>query len=265
MKFAICSEILRRFPFQEQCEKAKGLGYHGLEIAPFTLSPDQNALSLIGANAERICTVIHDNGLLPVGFHALLHNTEKLNDGKGYHLIHPDPAIRSATLSYVKHLADLCHGIGGKTLSWTCPPHQDPATDRAEELKRAASLLHDLCEFCEDMDLTITMGVEGENKEQFTASLAENFYLIKEVAHENLRLHINSTLGPSPIENLSDLIRKSTSHLAHFHAQAIDPLNPSADEIKSSCAINILRKLGYTGWISLKSTPPAPRGNTPTA
>jgi sugar phosphate isomerase/epimerase len=100
MNFAICNETFEGRPFPQQCEIARQLGYRGLEVAPFTLTPDHNAKSLVGANAERICTVINDHGLTPVGLHWLLAKTEHLNDGKGYHLTHPDKAIRSATLGY---------------------------------------------------------------------------------------------------------------------------------------------------------------------
>jgi ParB-like chromosome segregation protein Spo0J len=39
-KLALCNEVLRDLPFERQCAVAAGLGYHGLEVAPFTLADE---------------------------------------------------------------------------------------------------------------------------------------------------------------------------------------------------------------------------------
>ena len=43
-RLALCNEVVRELAFADQCALAKGLGYDGLEIAPFTLSDEPHRL-----------------------------------------------------------------------------------------------------------------------------------------------------------------------------------------------------------------------------
>ena len=40
MKLALCNEVIREMDFARQCALAAGMGYAGLELAPFTLGED---------------------------------------------------------------------------------------------------------------------------------------------------------------------------------------------------------------------------------
>ena len=40
VKLSLCNEVIRELPFDRQCALAAGLGYRGLEIAPFTFGDD---------------------------------------------------------------------------------------------------------------------------------------------------------------------------------------------------------------------------------
>ena len=39
MRFAICNEIYKDWPFDRTCDHAKQAGYDALELAPFTFAP----------------------------------------------------------------------------------------------------------------------------------------------------------------------------------------------------------------------------------
>jgi sugar phosphate isomerase/epimerase len=45
MKFALCNEMFESRPMAEICSVARELGYHGIEIAPFTLSRSAEDIS----------------------------------------------------------------------------------------------------------------------------------------------------------------------------------------------------------------------------
>lgn len=44
MRISLCNEVVRELDFAAQCALAKGLGYDGLELAPFTLSDEPERL-----------------------------------------------------------------------------------------------------------------------------------------------------------------------------------------------------------------------------
>lgn len=46
MKFTICNETFQDRPFEQQCETTAKLGYTGLEVAPFTIAPDNDVTRL---------------------------------------------------------------------------------------------------------------------------------------------------------------------------------------------------------------------------
>ena len=46
MKFTICNETFQDRPFEQQCETTAKLGYTGLEVAPFTIDPDNDVTRL---------------------------------------------------------------------------------------------------------------------------------------------------------------------------------------------------------------------------
>ena len=52
MRIALCNEVLAGMPLQRQCEYAAGLGYDGLEIAPFTLNASPEKISTGGGREK---------------------------------------------------------------------------------------------------------------------------------------------------------------------------------------------------------------------
>ncbi len=51
MKFSLCNEMFEGRPMAEVASIARKLGYHGLEIAPFTLAP--SATEVTSRSAQR--------------------------------------------------------------------------------------------------------------------------------------------------------------------------------------------------------------------
>ena len=70
MKLSLCNEVIRELSFERQCALAAGLGYRGLELAPFTFGDD--AWRMPAAKRAEIRKVCADNGLEVSGLHWLL-------------------------------------------------------------------------------------------------------------------------------------------------------------------------------------------------
>src|SRR5580765_6353381 len=138
IKFAICNEIFQNWKIDDVLAYAAKLGYHGVEIAPFTLAEDVRQIS--AEERRRIRTLAAEHRVQLVGLHWLLVKPE------GLYINHPDAAIRSKTAKYFCDLVDFCADLGGKIMVVGSPKQRnvmsgvspEQATEWAVEIFRGA-------------------------------------------------------------------------------------------------------------------------------
>ena len=63
MRFALCNEMFEERPLTEVCATAKELGYHGLEIAPFTLAQHAGDITAAQRDFGYTPTISIDEGM----------------------------------------------------------------------------------------------------------------------------------------------------------------------------------------------------------
>src|SRR5437867_890294 len=139
MKYAICNETFEGWDHARVCRFVAGLGYGGLEIAPFTLAP---RVTDVGPERRRdLRRQAEDCGLTIIGLHWLLAKTD------GLHLTSADEATRRRTADYLVELACCCRDIGGDLLVFGSPAQRrvpagatcERATDYAVDTFRRAA------------------------------------------------------------------------------------------------------------------------------
>src|SRR3954471_1584953 len=120
-KLSLCNEVVRELPFERQCALAAGLGYHGLEVAPFTLGDE--AYRMPASRRAEIRRACADEGIEVSGLHWLLVAP------KGLSITSADPAVRGKTLDVMRRLIGLCADLGGAYLVHGSPAQRalDPA------------------------------------------------------------------------------------------------------------------------------------------
>ncbi|MBK1832961.1 sugar phosphate isomerase/epimerase family protein [Roseibacillus ishigakijimensis] len=275
MKFAICNETFQDRPFAQQCEAAARLGYTGLEVAPFTIAENADARNLSLAQAAELKQTAQDQGLEIIGLHWLLAKTDHLHDGAGFHLTSPADHLRQATLDYTRHLADLCHALGGKIMVWGSPQQRnlDPDWDREAAMARAADLLRQAATHCAPLGVTIAMEPLGHPETNFLTSAQETATLLELVDHPHCQLHLDvkamsyeldaETPGsPTPAGTkpgremidayMGDIVRAQRNRVAHFHANDPNLLGPGMGEIQHEAVAAALHEINYPGWVSVE-------------
>src|SRR5260370_22249366 len=86
MRYAICNETFEGWDHGEICRFVAGLGYQGVEVAPFTLAP--RITDVTPERRRQLRRQAEDHGLTLLGLHWLLAKTT------GLQLTSPDGAVR---------------------------------------------------------------------------------------------------------------------------------------------------------------------------
>ncbi len=105
IRLGICNELFEGWDFGQVCHTVKGLGYGGLEIAPFTLAA--RITDLTADRRRELRAMVEDAGLATIGLHWLLAKTE------GLYLTSPGPGVRRRTGDYLIALAEASRDLGG--------------------------------------------------------------------------------------------------------------------------------------------------------
>ena len=244
-RYAICNDTFEGWDHARVCRFVAGLGYAGLEIAPFTLAP---RVTDVGPQRRRdIRRQAEDCGLTILGLHWLLAKTE------GLHLTSADEATRRRTADDLVVLARCCRDLGGNLLVFGSPAQRRvPAgATRGQAADYAADTFRRAAPGFADAGVTLCLEPLSPPEADFLNTAAEAVALLDRLDHPNFALHLDvkamATDGPAP-----DLIRRHASRTAHFHANDPNRRGPGFGATDFVPIFRALRDVHYTGWVSVE-------------
>ncbi len=89
-KLGMCNELLKHLPLAEAFARLGELGYDGIEVAPWTINPA--VMAITADDAKRVREYAERARAEILGLHWVFGETSE------WHLTHPDPAVRRATV-----------------------------------------------------------------------------------------------------------------------------------------------------------------------
>jgi len=291
MRFALCNEMFEARPMAEVCSIVRRLGYHGLELAPFTLAP--SATEVTKKQRKETRKIIADHGLETVGLHWLFARPAVAKDVPPLHLTTPDQATRQRTRDYLAALLDLCSDLGGKVLVLGSPKQRNIDWDNfksqisnpelyAAAWRRATDLLASVLDQAAKLGLTICIEPLSPVETNFINTVEEGMKMVRELNDPNFKIHLDvkamssenrssqltvdsgqqpgKSAGP-PTENrelgtgnhVANIIRSvKTADIGHFHVNDPNLYGPGMGEVDYAPIADAVRAIGYDKWLSVE-------------
>ena len=238
MKFALCNELLREWSFERQVDFASGLGYDGLEIAPFTLA--DSVLEIPPAERARVRGILGEAGLAMPATHWLLVKPE------GLHISSPDETLRKRTSDYLAALAHFTADLGGSVMIFGSPKQRsllpEVSLDQAREWSRETLLA--ALPACAERGVTLCIEQLSTAETDFLTTLEEVAEFVDYVDHPNCALMLDVKAMSSLRVPLPELIRQYGPRAKHFHANDANLQGPGFGKVDY---VPLFRALGEIG------------------
>ena len=252
MKFAICNEGFEFRPWPQVCDFVKGVGYHGIEIAPFIFA--DSADQITPAQRRDIRTTAEQRNLEIIGLHWLLVKPP------GLHMTHPDPAVRKRTADYFVSLTQLCADLGGHVLVIGSPNQRSrqPGVSPDQAMANAIEVFRPSLDVAAKNNVTLAIEPLRPAQTDFITTCAEGLDLVRRINHPNFQLHLDVIAMSTESRPMPDVIRQGSPHLAHFHVNDPNMLGPGMGDVKYEPIIAALREANYLaptkpGWLSVEA------------
>ena len=246
MKFAICNEMFEEWPWERVCEFAGGLGYDGIEVAPFTLA--SAVTDLLPERRAELRDQAGQAGLEVVGLHWLLVSPQ------GLYVNAPDAAVRARTAQYLVDLVDFCGDLGGKIMVLGSPKQRNVAQGLTyqEAWELAKEALRPALERAAARGVTICPEALSPQETNFINTAAEARRFVEEMHHPSLRMMLDVKAMSSERRPLADIIRDNGDLLAHVHANDANMRGPGFGDTDFGPIAAALRDVGYDGYVSVE-------------
>jgi sugar phosphate isomerase/epimerase len=247
IRLGLCNELFEGWDLARTCQFVREVGFEGIEIAPFTLSPLITDLSASDRAAAR--QTIADAGLECIGLHWLLAKTE------GFYLTSPDAAVRKRTAEYLVELARACRDLGGKVLVLGSPKQRSllPGVSPAQALSCAEEVLRTALPHFTPLGVELCLEPLAPADTDFITTIPQAMELIDRVRHPQLKLHLDvKAQSADPTGSVPDLIRKYARAAGHFHAQDTNLQGPGMGAVDFGPILAALVDSGYDRWVSVE-------------
>jgi len=246
MRYAICNETFEGWDHRRVCAFVAGLGYRGLEVAPFTLAGRVTDIS--PERRRELRRQAEDCGLTLLGLHWLLARTE------GLMLTSPDVAVRKATADYLGELARCCADLGGDILVFGSPAQRRVPAGKttAEAVEYAVDTFRRARAAVADAGVRLCLEPLAPPEADFITTCAEAVELLDRVGDPHFVLHLDVKAMSSEATPIPDLIRRHAGRTGHFHANDPNRRGPGFGAVDFVPIFRALRQSGYDGWVSVE-------------
>jgi D-psicose/D-tagatose/L-ribulose 3-epimerase len=262
MRISLCNEVLRELDFAGQCVLAKGLGYDGLELAPFTLSDEPQRLPY--SRRTELRRIAEDTGLAITGLHWLLLVPEGLS------ITSDQYGERMRAVEVMRRLIELCADLGGEVLVHGSPGQRRIAPGQSPDaaLAHATECFAAIAEDAGKAGVTYCIEPLAPSETPLINRVEEAAAIVREIDSPAVRTMIDTCAAgnaePQPIPDLVDRWLPG-GQVAHIHLNDPNRRAPGQGELRFGPILAALQRQGYAGIASVEPFIYEPDGPTSAA
>jgi sugar phosphate isomerase/epimerase len=262
MKFSLCNEVVGALDFPAQCALASGLGYDGLEIAPFTLSDEPHRLPR--PRRAEIRRIAEEAGLAITGLHWLLLVPEGLSITSDHH------GTRTRAVEVMRALIELCADLGGEILVHGSPNARQIAPGQSSQaaLANATECFAAVAKDAEVAGVTYCIEPLAQRETPLINRVEEAAAIVRAIDSPAVRTMIDTcAAGQAEAAPIPDLIDRwlPSGAVAHIHLNDPNRRAPGQGELRFAPILGALRRQGYAGIASVEPFVYEPDGPTSAA
>lgn len=246
-KFAVCNEMFAGWTWERTVGFAAETGYHGVEVAPFTLA--ERATDVTALRRRELRRAAERANIAVVGLHWLLVKPP------GLYVTSPDAELRRKTADYFVDLVRLCADLGGSLMVIGSPKQRNllPGVTRPQAMDYAVEVFSRALPEADRSGVTLAIEPLTPKETDFINTGQDGVELVERIGHHRFRLHLDvKAMSGSEKRPIPEVIRSCARHLHHFHVNDPNLLGPGMGNVDHRPIVAALREVGYPGYLSVE-------------
>jgi len=253
MKFGICNDVYIDWKITDIIQHAAGLGYEGIELAPFTLTDDVEKWRVADQKEIRRCAA--DHGIEITGLHWLLIKPE------GLHVTSPDSEVRTRTRDFFLRLIDMAVNTGGRILTLGSPKQRSFLAHDSHEaaILRLQDFLREIAPAFEDADAVLALEPLEADLTNMMSRTDETRQITDAVDSEHIGITLDTHFlrweGEEHGIGVHKAFEQAGPRLLHMHIQDDNDGAPGSGTADFGEYIEEVKRIEWAGYISLETFP----------
>jgi sugar phosphate isomerase/epimerase len=246
-RLAMCNEAFEKRSFSQTCQAIRKFGYTGVEVAPFTLADDPNAIP--AAQRREYTSIIRAEGLAFAGLHWLLVAP------KGLHITTSDQAVRERSWQHMRRLIDFCADLGSGGVMTLGSPKQRavlPGVNREDAVKRLTDGLAGIAPHAVERGVQVLIETFTQMPDDVVRSLAEAVAIARQIGSPGIQAMFDTNNASNEAESHAALVDRYLEWIRHVHLTEKGGAYPGAGTYDFKPVLEVLRRRGYQGWLSVE-------------
>lgn len=254
MRYAVCNEFFGDMEFAKAAALVAKHGFHGMELAPFTLFGDFSPAA-VAAGVRTARKGLADNGLAFAGLHWLFVKPE------GLHVTARDAAVRQRSWDHLKRLLDIAGELGGGSLIFGSPKQRSSrGIPKDEAMRYYEEGLAGAADYASARSSRVLVEALPSVDTDIVNTLAEAEAVVARVSRPGVSGMFDFHNTTDETEPWDELLKKHWGMTSHVHVNTLEGGWPTPASAGYDDAFAVLRNRCFAHWVSLEifSIPDSP-------